>query len=142
MGDITAMSEAVTAAPAPLAVRMPPATRIPKLFQGMGFAISRRGMMRRLARRYGNVFTLHLPIYGRVVVVGDPQLAKRIFTTSPEELGNIQPNLSRLFGSGSVCWSSISKGSPSRSSRGSGGRAGCSRARRRRSCSTRPMSSC
>jgi cytochrome P450 len=29
-------------------------------------------------------------------------LAKQIFTTSPEELGNIQPNLSRLFGSGSV----------------------------------------
>jgi cytochrome P450 family 138 len=96
------MSEAVTAVPAPLAVRMPPATRIPKLFQGLGFAISRRGMMRRMARRYGNVFTLHLPIYGRVVVVGDPPLAKRIFTTSPEELGNIQPNLSRLFGSGSV----------------------------------------
>src|ERR1700739_1484295 len=102
LGDITAMSEAVTAAPAPLAVRMPPATRIPKLFQGLGFAISRRGMMRRMARRYGNVFTLHLPIYGRVVVVGDPLLAKRIFTTSPEELGNIQPNLSRMFGSGSV----------------------------------------
>jgi cytochrome P450 len=59
-------------------------------------------MIKRLARRYGNVFMLNIPIYGRVVVVGDPQLAKQIFTTSPEELGNIQPNLSRLFGSGSV----------------------------------------
>jgi cytochrome P450 len=59
-------------------------------------------MIRRLARRYGNVFTLNVPIYGRCVVVGDPQLARQIFTTSPEELGNIQPNLSRLFGSGSV----------------------------------------
>ena len=45
---------------------------------------------------------LNIPIYGRVVVVGDSQLAKQIFTTGPEELGNIQPNLSRLFGSGSV----------------------------------------
>ena len=36
------------------------------------------------------------------MVVSDPQLAKQIFTTSPDELGNIQPNLSRLFGSGSV----------------------------------------
>lgn len=35
-------------------------------------------------------------------MVSDPQLAKQIFTTSPDELGNIQPNLSRLFGSGSV----------------------------------------
>jgi cytochrome P450 family 138 len=76
--------------------------RIPKPLCGIIFAISRRRMIKRLARRYGNVFMLNIPIYGRVVMVGDPQLAKRIFTTSPEELGNIQPNLSRLFGSGSV----------------------------------------
>ena len=59
-------------------------------------------MIRRLARRYGNVFSINLPIFGRVVVVGEPELAKQIFTSSPEELGNIQPNLSRMFGSGSV----------------------------------------
>ena len=59
-------------------------------------------MIKRLARRYGNVFTINLPTFGRVVVVAEPELAKQIFTTSPEELGNIQPNLSRLFGSGSV----------------------------------------
>ena len=94
------MSEVVTA-PAP-AVKLPPAARIPKLFQGFGFAMSRRWMIQRLARRYGDVFTLNLPMYGRIVVVGDPQLAKQIFTTSPDELGNIQPNLSRLFGTGSV----------------------------------------
>jgi hypothetical protein len=75
---------------------------MPKLLCGLIFATSRRGMINRLARRHGNVFTMNLPIYGRVVVVGDSQLAKQIFTTSPEELGNIQPNLSRLFGSGSV----------------------------------------
>ncbi len=96
------MSEAVTIAPATPAVRLPPAARIPKVLQGLAFAISRRGMIQRLARRYGNVFTLNIPIYGRVVVVGDSQLAKQIFTTSPDDLGNIQPNLSRLFGSGSV----------------------------------------
>ena len=59
-------------------------------------------MIKRLARRYGNVFVINFPIFGRVVVVGEPELAKQIFTTSPEELGNIQPNLSRMFGSGSV----------------------------------------
>jgi cytochrome P450 family 138 len=96
------MSEVVTHAPAPTDVRLPPATRIPNFLAGLGFAMSRRGMIRWLARRYGNVFTLKLPIYGRVVVVGDSQLAKQIFTTSPDELGNIQPNLSRMFGSGSV----------------------------------------
>ena len=95
------MTEAVTA-PSPPAIRLPPATGLPKLVQGAGFAISRRGMMQRLAARYGDVFALNLPVYGRAVVVGDPQLAKQVFTSSPEELGNIQPNLSRLFGSGSV----------------------------------------
>lgn len=96
------MSEAVTTAPAPAAVRLPPAARLPKFLVGLGFAMSRLSMMQWLARRYGRVFTLNLPIYGRVVVVGDPQLAKQIFTTSPEELGNIRPNLSRMFGSGSI----------------------------------------
>src|SRR5246127_5042029 len=93
------MSEVVTAPPA---VRLPPATTMPKALQGLVFAVSRRWMIQRLTRRYGNVFTVNIPIYGRVVVVGDWRLAKQVFTTGPEELGNIQPNLSRLFGSGSV----------------------------------------
>jgi cytochrome P450 len=59
-------------------------------------------MVQQLARRYGNAFMLNIPVYGRTVVVGDPQLAKQIFTTSPEELGFMQPNSSRLVGSGSV----------------------------------------
>jgi cytochrome P450 family 138 len=96
------MSEVVTAAPATHAVRLPPSVRGPKLLQGIGFAMSRRTMMRRLGRRHGSAFTLKLPMWGRVVAVSDPQLAKQIFTTSPDELGNIQPNLGRLFGFGSV----------------------------------------
>ncbi|OOK64543.1 cytochrome P450 domain protein [Mycobacterium kansasii] len=71
------MSHAITDAPAQPEVTLPPAPRIPSLVQGLVFAVTRRGMMRRLARRYGNVFTLNIPIYGRVVVVGDPQLAGR-----------------------------------------------------------------
>ena len=37
-----------------------------------------------------------------MVVVTDPALAKQVFTASPEDLGNIRPNLSRIFGPGSV----------------------------------------
>jgi cytochrome P450 family 138 len=96
------LSELVTAPAASPAVRLPPTARVPKLVFGLFFATSRRGMIKRLARRYGNIFVINLPIFGRVVVVGEPELAKQIFTTSPEVLGNIQPNLSRLFGSGSV----------------------------------------
>lgn len=35
------MSEVVTAAPAPPVVRLPPAVRGPKLFQGLAFVVSR-----------------------------------------------------------------------------------------------------
>lgn len=94
------MSEVATAPP--VATKLPPVARIPKAVQGIGFAMSRRSMMRRLSRRYGSVVALRLPMWGRVIAVSDPELAKQIFTTSPDELGNIQPNLSRLFGSGSV----------------------------------------
>jgi cytochrome P450 len=96
------MSEITTAPPAAPAVSLPPASRLPKAFQAFAFAMSRRWMMRRLAHRYGNVFMLKVPMFGSVVVVADPQLAKQVFTTSPEDLGNIQPNLSRILGSGSV----------------------------------------
>jgi cytochrome P450 len=90
------------AAPAPRAIRFPPASRIPKAVQGVAFSISRRGIVQQMARQHGDVFMLNVPVYGRIVVVANPQLAKQIFTTSPEVLGNIQPNLSRLLGSGSV----------------------------------------
>ena len=95
-------AEAVLAPPASPVVRLPPATRLPKMVQGLAFAMSRRWIIPRLVRRHGNVFTLNVPMFGRIVVVAEPELAKQIFTTSPDELGNIQPNLSRVFGSGSV----------------------------------------
>lgn len=94
-----AISDVMVTTPAP---RLPPAVRAPKFVQGLGFAVRRRQFMDSMVRRHGSVFTVRIPVFGHVVVVCEPQLAKQIFTTSPEELGNIQPNLSRLFGSGSV----------------------------------------
>jgi cytochrome P450 len=35
-------------------------------------------------------------------VVANPQLAKQLFTANPDDVGNIQPNLSRVLGPGSV----------------------------------------
>ncbi len=100
------MSDAIDAvnqsAEVPSAVWLPPAPRLPKVLQGIAFSLSRRRMVQQMAARYGDAFTLNIPVYGRTVVVADPLLAKQVFTTSPEVLGNIQPNLSRLLGSGSV----------------------------------------
>lgn len=95
----TGNARASTAEPV---VRLPPAVQIPRVVQGASFWISRRRVVQQMARRYGDTFELNLPAYGRMVVVANPQLAKQVFTTSPDLLGNIQPNLSRLLGSGSV----------------------------------------
>ncbi|MGV9861110.1 cytochrome P450 [Rhodococcus koreensis] len=84
------------------AVRLPPAPRIPKAMQSIAFTLSRRRTMENIARRYGKAFTLNLPLFGGTVVIADPGLAKQIFTANPTVVGNIQPNLSRVLGPGSV----------------------------------------
>jgi cytochrome P450 len=55
-----------------------------------------------LNRTAGRCVTVRIPVFGDALVVSDPVLAKQIFTTSPEVLHNIQPNLSRVLGAGSV----------------------------------------
>src|SRR5262249_50754650 len=69
---------------------------------GVGFIVDRGRMMRQAARRYGPVFAIDIPIFGRTVVVGDPALVRQVFTASTDDLINIQPNLSRLIGPGCV----------------------------------------
>jgi cytochrome P450 len=83
-------------------VNLPPRPRIPTFFQGIAYAVSRQWTVNQIARRYGAVFTLKLPVFGRTVIVANPQIAKQLFTANTEDVGNIQPNLSRILGSGSV----------------------------------------
>jgi cytochrome P450 family 138 len=82
--------------------RIPPMPPIPKALQGVAYAFFRRQLVTRLMDRYGEAFTLKVPVFGHMVVVTDPALAKQMFTASTTDLGNIQPNLSRVFGPGSV----------------------------------------
>lgn len=84
------------------AVRLPPALRAPKPVQGLAFLFARRRMVAALGRRYGNVFTLDLPGFGRTVVVGDPDQIKDLFGTSRELLGRSRLNLGKVFGPGSM----------------------------------------
>ena len=53
-------------------------------------------------KRYGPVFEINVPFFGRNVVVSDPALIRRVFLASTDDLINVQPNLSRIFGPGSV----------------------------------------
>lgn len=84
-------------------MNLPPGPPIPKVLAGIAFSVSRRWTVAQIAHCYGDVFRLTIPVFGRTVVIADPALAKQLFTPNTEDVGsNIQPNLSRLLGSGSV----------------------------------------
>jgi hypothetical protein len=82
-------------------VRLPPAPRIPKLLQGVGFVAAREKSVAALAKRYGPAFTLRLPIFGDTVVVSDPGLIKDLFTTKTDLVGRAGV-LGEMFGPGST----------------------------------------
>ena len=82
-------------------VRMPPAPRIPKLLQGVGFVAAREKSVAALAKRYGTAFTLRLPIFGVTVVVSDPALIKDLFTTNTDLIARAGV-LGEMFGPGST----------------------------------------
>ena len=79
------MTETVTAelAERAPAIHLPPATGIPKILQGVAFATNRRKFVNRMVPRLGPVFTCDAPVFGRAVMVTDPQLAKQLFAANP-----------------------------------------------------------
>jgi len=81
---------------------LPPAPPSPPGLVALAFTTARRRTSGWLSRTYGPAVTLRIPVFGDTVMVSDPVLAKQVFTTNPEVLHNIQPNLSRLLGAGSV----------------------------------------
>ncbi|MDT5209361.1 MAG: cytochrome family [Mycobacterium sp.] len=81
---------------------MPPVVRLPKPVQGVLLAGFRRWFQRNAQKRFGPVFAINVPFFGRSVVVSDPALARQVFLASTDDLINVQPNLSRIFGPGSV----------------------------------------
>jgi cytochrome P450 family 138 len=82
--------------------RMPPAVRLPKPIQMVLMAGFRRPFLQYASKRFGPVFAINVPFFGRSVVVSDPALARQVFLASTDDLINVQPNLSRIFGPGSV----------------------------------------
>jgi cytochrome P450 family 138 len=82
--------------------KMPPAVRLPKPVQMVLMAGFRRSFLQHALKRFGPVFAINVPFLGRSVVVSDPALARQVFLASTDDLINVQPNLSRIFGPGSV----------------------------------------
>jgi cytochrome P450 family 138 len=82
--------------------KMPPVVRLPKPVQGVLLSGFRRWFQQNAQKRYGPVFAINVPFFGRSVIVSDPALARQVFLASTDDLMNVQPNLSRIFGPGSV----------------------------------------
>jgi cytochrome P450 len=84
------------------APRLPPGSRLPATVQGLAMLTARRATGAAMRRRYGSSFLMRVAPFGHVVVVSDPALVKQVFTTKPSVAGNVQPNLGRVLGDGSI----------------------------------------
>lgn len=82
-------------------IRLPPGPRTPKAVQGFQFLASRRASVGALARRYGPSLTLNLPIFGKTVLISEPDLIKELFTASTD-LVERATNLGEVLGPGST----------------------------------------
>lgn len=66
--------------------RRPPGPRAPAALQALRYAREPLGFLIDYRRRYGDVFSINLPYFGRLVYVADPALVKEVFTGSPGQM--------------------------------------------------------
>jgi cytochrome P450 len=63
----------------------PPGSKAPSALQALRYARDPLGFLVKLQRRYGDIFSLSFPFFGRLVYVADPALVKELFTGSPAQ---------------------------------------------------------
>jgi cytochrome P450 len=61
----------------------PPGSRAPSVVQALRYARDPLGFLANHQRRYGDIFTVRFPYFGRIVYVARPDLVKAVFTGSP-----------------------------------------------------------
>jgi cytochrome P450 len=61
----------------------PPGSRAPAIAQALRYASDPLGFLSTRQRRYGDVFSVRFPFFGRVVYVARPDLVKEVFTGAP-----------------------------------------------------------
>lgn len=83
------------------AIKLPDGPSTPRAIQGaVGMTMPIRAA-RHLRDRYGDAFMVDLPIFGRAMVISDPDEVKQLFTSPPQLVDNIEMNLGRVLGPGS-----------------------------------------
>ena len=83
---------------------LPAGPKAPFLLRMMLASFDRSRSMSLDERRaqYGPDFTLKLPLFGKCLVISEPDEVRQLFKAGPAELGNMEPNLGRVMGSGSL----------------------------------------
>jgi cytochrome P450 len=61
----------------------PPGSKAPAFLQAARYVRDPLGFLVGYRRRYGDVFSVRFPFFGRIVYVADPELVKEVFTGSP-----------------------------------------------------------
>jgi cytochrome P450 len=82
--------------------RLPPGPKGPGLLQGALFVSGSKRVRDAAHRRYGDVFTLSIPTFGKTVVVADPELVKQVFRADPKVLHAGETPLGVIFGGHSL----------------------------------------
>ncbi len=62
---------------------LPPGSKAPAIVQAIRYARNPLGFLSAHQRRYGDIFSVRFPFFGRVVYVARPDLVKSVFTGAP-----------------------------------------------------------
>ncbi|MFC6092608.1 cytochrome P450 [Saccharothrix lopnurensis] len=80
---------------------LPPGPTVPRAVQGAyALTVPGRGL-RQMRERYGDAFSVNVPIFGHALVLANTAEIKQLFLSRSGTVENIQPNLGRVLGPGS-----------------------------------------
>jgi cytochrome P450 len=88
--------------PSTAVVKLPPGPRLPRAVQGVMALANRRIALQIMRRRYGSAFSIDLPIFGKMVVLSDPNHIRQLFRTAPHIADTTDANLGRVMGPNSM----------------------------------------
>ncbi|QUQ68644.1 cytochrome P450 [Kutzneria sp. CA-103260] len=81
---------------------LPPGPSTPRLVQAVSALTRPQRGMRQARDRYGDAFTINSPVFGRALVISDAAEIKQLFQAGAEVADNLEPNLGRVLGPGSL----------------------------------------
>ncbi|MEU2034599.1 cytochrome P450 [Nocardia amamiensis] len=84
------------------AVKLPEGPSTPPIVQNLELLTGRTRTWRRMQERYGSAFTIHMPRFGRVIVLAEPAEIKALYTAGTDVADNIATNLGEFLGPGSL----------------------------------------